>query len=102
MVPFIIIPMPLHTVAAKAGTTLITGVVGAAAYDAARHIVRRTRLRESVIVATAAGLRATRKAEEVAETARLSFGDIVAEARERVGEEARVPGAADTAHTHDH
>ena len=47
------------------------------------------------------GLRGTRKAEEAAESARLRLADVMAEARERIGEEAPTPSVAD-AHEHDH
>jgi hypothetical protein len=43
-----------------------------------------------------------RKAEEGAESARLKVADVVAEARERIGEEVPPPAVADTAHDHDH
>ena len=46
------------------------------------------------MTATAWGLRGTRKAEEAAERARLKVADVVAEARERIGEEAPPPAIA--------
>lgn len=52
------------------------------------------------MAATALGLRGVRKAEEGAERARLAVGDVVAEARERIGEEARPPAV--TGHDHEH
>ena len=54
------------------------------------------------MVVTSWGLRGTRKAEESAESARLAVADVVAEARERVGEETTPPGTADAGHTHEH
>ncbi len=47
------------------------------------------------------GLRGTRKAEEAAESARLKLADVMAEARERIGEEAPTPSISD-AHQHEH
>lgn len=94
--------MAWHGWVARAGATMVTGVVGAATYDVARRAVRGTPVRESAVILTAAGLRGTRKAEEVAESVRLATGDIVAEARERLGEDARVPGAPTMAHDHAH
>jgi len=46
-------------------------------------------------------LRGTRKAEEAAESARLRISDVMAEARERIGEEAPTPAVGD-AQDHDH
>jgi hypothetical protein len=47
------------------------------------------------------GLRGTRRAEETAESARLKLADVMAEARERIGEEAPTPSLGD-AHDHEH
>jgi Protein of unknown function (DUF1490) len=69
----------------------IAGVVGAASYEAARKAVSKVPLRKATVIATAWGIRATReaerKAQESAEQARLTVADVVAEARERAGEE---------------
>ncbi|GAC50560.1 DUF1490 family protein [Gordonia aichiensis] len=93
--------MAAHTLLAKAGSAVATGLVGAAAYDLTKKVVARVPFREGAVVATAWGLRGTRKAEEVAENVRLSSADIVAEAKERIGEEATPPGTGD-AHDHEH
>ncbi|MGW0035272.1 DUF1490 family protein [Gordonia sp. NPDC003376] len=93
--------MAIHAWIGRAGTAVATGLVGAVAYDAVRTVVRRTPLREGAVVATAWGLRGTRKAEEVAESVRLNTADIVAEAKDRIGEESTPPGTAIT-HSHDH
>lgn len=87
---------------AKAVGTVATGVVGVAAYDALRKAVAKAPVRETAVSATALGLRGVRKAEEGAERARLTVGDVVAEARERIGEEARPPAAVDADHDHEH
>ncbi|GAA4673043.1 DUF1490 family protein [Gordonia humi] len=84
---------------AKAGSTVVTGLAGAVAYDAARAVVKRAPLREGAVVAATWSLRGTRKAEEVAENVRLNAADVFAEAKERIGEEATPPG---TGVTHDH
>lgn len=94
--------MILHGVLAKAATTVVTGAVGVAAYDLARKAVAKAPVREATVVATAWGLRGVRKAEETAETARLKIADIVAEARERIGEEVPPPAVADADHGHTH
>ncbi|MEE4021707.1 DUF1490 family protein [Gordonia sp. PKS22-38] len=93
--------MPIHGLLAKAGSTVVTGLVGAAAYDVARTVIRKAPLREGAVVATTWGIRGTRKAEEVAESVRLNTSDIVAEAKGRLGEESTPPGAA-VAHDHEH
>ena len=93
--------MALHALLAKAGATVATGFVGAVAYDAVRTVARRAPLREGAVVATTWGIRRTRKAEEVAESVRLNTADIVAKAKERLGEESTPPGTA-VAHDHGH
>ncbi|MEQ7848838.1 DUF1490 family protein [Nocardioides kribbensis] len=85
----------------KAGSTLVTGLVGAAAYDGAKRAVGAGVVREGAVAATAWGLRGKRRVETGAEQLRLTSGDIVAEARERVGEQAPPPGAHE-AHDHQH
>lgn len=93
--------MAIHALLAKAGATVATGVVGAAAYDLARKAVAKAPLREGAVVVTSWGIVGTRKAEAIAEDARLRTADIVAEAKERVGEEADPPGTG-AGHDHDH
>jgi hypothetical protein len=70
----------------------VAGVVGAASYDAVRKTVSKVPLRKATVVTTAWGIRvvrdAERKAGESAEHARLSLADVIAEAKERAGEEA--------------
>ena len=90
-----------HGLVAKAASTVVTGAVGVAAYEAVRKAVAKVPAREVSVNATALGLRGVRRAEEAAERARLAVGDVVAEARERIGEEAPPP-IADAGHDHDH
>jgi len=56
---------------------------------------------QTAVSAAELGLRGTRKAEEAAESARLKIADVMAEARERIGEEAPTPSISDV-HDHDH
>lgn len=93
--------MALQALVVKAGSALVTGLVGAVAYDATKKALAKAPLRETAVAATAAGLKGTRKAEEVAENVRLNAADILAEAKERVGEEV-TPPTAGAAHDHDH
>jgi hypothetical protein len=76
---------------AKAVPTVVTGVVGVAAYQALRKAVAKVPLRKATVAVTARGLRvvheAERKAEESAGQARLAVADVIAEAKERIGEE---------------
>ncbi|BBZ77433.1 hypothetical protein MANY_27700 [Mycolicibacterium anyangense] len=88
--------------AAKAATTVVTGVVGVAAYEALKKATARLPLRQTAVTATAAGLRGVRAAEANAERVRLAIGDVVAEAREQIGEEAPAPVAGDAGHDHTH
>jgi hypothetical protein len=43
-----------------------------------------------------------RRAEGGAESARLKVADVMAEARERIGEEAPPPAVTEAAHDHEH
>jgi ribosomal protein L31 len=94
--------MVLHGLLAKAATTVVTGVVGVAAYDGVRKLIAKAPVHEAGVTATAWSLRGVRKAEEGAEKARLAIGDVVAEARERIGEEAPPPTVGEAVHDHDH
>jgi hypothetical protein len=94
--------MALHGFLAKAASAVITGAVGVAAYDGLRKVVAKAPVREAAVTTTAWALRGVRKAEEGAESARLKAADVMAEARERVGEETLPPAVADNTHSHDH
>lgn len=97
--------MVWHGLLAKAAPTVVTGVVGVAAYEALHMVVAKAPLRAATVSATAWALRvareAERRAEETAERARLTVADVVAEAVERVGEEVPPP-AADSGDNQDH
>ena len=93
--------MAAYGLLAKATTTVITGLVGVTAYEALRKAVAKAPLHETAVSAAELGLRGTRKAEEAAESARLKLADVMAEARERIGEEAPTPAIGDI-HDHDH
>ena len=81
---------------AKAVPTVVTGVVGAAAYE----VLVKAPWRKVTVSAAALGLRAARtterKTKESAEQARLAVADVMAEARERVGEQVPPPPAGST------
>jgi Protein of unknown function (DUF1490) len=80
-----------HGLVAKAAPTVVTGVVGVAAYEALRKGVAKVPLRAATVTATAWGIRvareAERKAQQSAEQARLTAADVIAEAKERIGED---------------
>lgn len=92
--------MAAYGLLAKAAGTVVTGLVGVTAYEALKKGLAKAPLHETAVTATEWSLRGTRRAEEVAESARLKVADVVAEARERIGEEAPAP-AADV-HDHEH
>ncbi|HEX2283835.1 MAG TPA: DUF1490 family protein [Mycobacterium sp.] len=94
--------MAFHGLLAKAVTTVATGAVGVAAYEALRKAVAKLPIREASVTAAEWGLRGTRKAEEGAEAARLKVADVMAEARERIGEEVPPPAVAEAEHNHEH
>jgi hypothetical protein len=87
--------MVWHGLLAKAAPTVVTGVVGAAAYDA----LAKAPWRKVTVTATAWGLRIAREAErktkQSAERARLAAADVLAEAIERIGQD-QPPAAAPT------
>lgn len=84
----------------KAAGTVVTGVVGVSAYELLRKALAKAPLHDAAVTATEWGLRGTRRAEEAAESARLKVSDVVAEARERIGEEAPPPAIGE--HDHEH
>jgi Protein of unknown function (DUF1490) len=92
--------MVLHALLSRAATTVATGLVGVAAYEATRKAVAKAPIHEVSVTAATWALRGARKAEESAETARLKIADVMAEARERIGEEVPPPAIADAEHDH--
>lgn len=93
--------MAIQVFLAKATTTVITGLAGVTAYKILKKAAAKAPLRQTAVSAAALGLRGTRKAEEAAESARLKVADVMAEARERIGEESPTPAISDL-HDHDH
>ncbi|MDT5120150.1 MAG: hypothetical protein QOE30_5889 [Mycobacterium sp.] len=93
--------MAVYGLLVKAAGTVFTGLVGVTAYEVVRKAAAKAPLHQTAVSAAELGLRGTRKAEEAAESARLKLSDVVAEARERIGEEAPTPSVGD-AHDHDH
>ena len=94
--------MSLHPLALKAASVLATSVAGAAAYDGIKKALRKAPWRATAVKATELAIRGTRRVELGAENVRLATADIVAEARERVGEEAPPPAGPATGHGHSH
>jgi hypothetical protein len=93
--------MAAYGLLAKAASTVVTGLAGVTAYELLRRAVAKAPLHETAVTAAEIGLRGTRKAEEAAESARLKLADVMAEARERIGEEAPTPSITDV-HDHEH
>src|ERR1700751_750170 len=88
--------MAVYGLLAKAAGTVVPGLVGVPAYELARKAVAKAPLHETAVSAAELGLRGSRKAEEAAESARLKAADVMAEARERIGEEAPTPSLSAT------
>ncbi|GAA4389952.1 DUF1490 family protein [Tsukamurella soli] len=86
----------------KLGAAVATGVLGVVLVDGAKRIAASGALRRGAVSATALGLRGARSAETGAESARLLVSDVVAEAREQIGEQAPPPGNGDAGHGHEH
>ena len=93
--------MLVHGLLGKAAGTVVTGLVGVSAYEVLRKAVAKAPLHDAAVTATEWGLRGTRRAEEAAESARLKVADVMAEARERIGEEAPTPSVTEV-HDHEH
>lgn len=83
--------MVAHGLLAKATGTVFTGVVGVSAYELLRKAVGKAPVHRTAVAATEWGLRGTRRAEVAAEAARLKVADVVAEARDRIGDDAALP-----------
>lgn len=93
--------MKVNDLIVHAAQTVATGVVGAVAYDGVKRVARSGVVRGAAVTVTTWGLRGVRAAETGAEQARLTIGDVVSEARARLGEQAPVPGATGD-HGHEH
>lgn len=91
----------LNVLAGRTARVLGTGLAGAVAYDVVKRIGWSGAARGATVTGAVWGLRGLRAAEAGAEKTRLAAGDIVAEARARLGEEAPAPGTAD-GRGHDH
>jgi hypothetical protein len=84
-----------HAVSGVVGGVLLRGAAKAA--PKAKPAARRT-----LVSGLAGGIVAARWLGSAAEEARLKAGDMMAEARSSLGEEAPPPSAVDTGHAHDH
>ena len=85
----------------RAARVVATGLAGAVAYDGVKRVVRSGAIRGATVTGTVLGLRGVRAAETSAEKARLVAGDILSEARDRIGEQAPAPGTVN-GHGHEH
>lgn len=98
--------MAWHGFLGKAAPTVVTGVVGVAAYEAVRTAVAKAPLRNATVTVTAWGIRAAReaqrKAERNAEQTRLTVADLMAEARERAGQDVEPVIVTGSGDGHDH
>jgi hypothetical protein len=78
-----------------------TGLAGAVAYDGVKRVTNTTVARNATVTVASWGLRGVRAAETGAERTRLAVGDIMSEARQRIGEQAPPPGTT-VSHEHEH
>ncbi|MDM3977212.1 DUF1490 family protein [Mycobacterium marseillense] len=86
--------MVAHGLFVRAAGTVVTGLVGVSAYEMMRKTAGKAPVHRAAVTATEWGLRTTRRAEVAAEAARLRVADVVAEARDRIGDEAFLPVGA--------
>lgn len=95
--------MAFPIIVAKLASTAVTGAIGVATYNGVKKLYDKAPLRSVAVSATELGLRGVRKAEIQAESARLAVSDVVAEAKERLGEDVAPPPVSDaTGHGHSH
>ena len=85
----------------RAAKVVATGLAGAVVYDGMKRFARSGAVRGVTVTGAVWGLRGVRAAESGAEKTRLAAGDIVSEARERIGEQAPAPGTVN-GHGHEH
>lgn len=83
--------MVVHGLLGKAAGTVFTGLVGVSAYEVLRKAAGRAPVHRAAVAATEWSLRGTRRAQVAAESARLRVADVVAEARDRIGDDASLP-----------
>ena len=88
--------------AARAAGLLISGIAGAAVVDRLQRPATGAAVKRAAVSVTALTLRGKRRLESGAESLRLTTGDVVAEAREKIGEQAPPPAQPAQAHDHDH
>ena len=97
--------MAWHGLMAKAVPMTVTGVMGVATFEALRKAVAKAPLRKSTVVATAWGIRVAREVERKAQTgaeqARLAVADVMAEAKQRAGEDVSPQTVASSGDHHD-
>jgi hypothetical protein len=86
----------------RAAGAVVSGVAGVAVVEGAKKLSGGRTLHETAVAVTTLGLRGARVAEAGAERVRLGTADVVAEARERMGEQAAPPGTVTPAHDHEH
>lgn len=91
----------VYALLTKAGAAVLTGLVGVSAYELLRKALDKAPLHQAAVTAAEWSLRGTRRAEEAAESGRLKVSDVVAEARERIGEEVPAPVTGDV-HDNEH
>lgn len=88
--------------AARAAGLLISGVAGAAVVDRLKRPATGAVVKRAAVAVTALSLRGKRRLESGAENLRLTAGDVVAEAREKLGEQTPAPSQPAQHHDHDH
>lgn len=88
--------------AVRAAGLLISGVAGAAVVDRLKRPATGAAVKRAAVSVTALTLRSKRRLESGAENLRLTAGDVVAEAREKIGEQAPPPAQPAQPHNHDH
>lgn len=88
--------------ATRAAGLLISGVAGAAVVDRLKRPATGAAFKRVAVAVTTVTLRGKRRLESGAENLRLTAGDVVAEARQKIGEQTPPPTRPAQAHDHDH
>jgi hypothetical protein len=80
----------------------VTGTVGVAVFRALEKVPLSGMARVAGVEATKFGIRGSRALEQGVEKTRLVAGDLLADAREQMGEQAAPPVASDSSAGHQH
>lgn len=86
----------------KTGSLAVSGVLGVVLVNAAKKAQERGAGRRAAVEGTKAAIRGSRLLEQKVERARLEAGDILAQAKDEMGEQAQPPRSDSAGNGHEH